>query len=511
VYWSDPDDGAGATFADNMGELGDKIVVAQLTIETGMAFSATMNAQGQKTTDDRFVDWRQYGLSWSREGVIAPDEYISGTDVIQYSTTDTVVPGTSFTSYRLTATLKVAATNIHTIFGTDAHPIILPAAYNTPISLGGQHFGGAHSSLAAHGDADYDSYLTIGETSKGAEMDGVSLAPMGAWNWNTGGVSLPDASIYWRVPANGPTTNYEDNMGGDGDKIVLAQLTVQSGFGFAASMNVQGRAADGGNLEGLDGQNDWRANAIRWILGGPELPAVPAPAPEPVPAPSPAPAPEPVPTVPEGYVIDTVVIPVVMDGIAGYTTYRLAVSLGSDAYNIYGIFGSADAGILMPAAYNFVGDSLSNGDLAGNFAVELELFPDIQYDSFLTVGATRGNFYVDESEPATYQTEILSGVGLESMQNWATQGLNISDGLLYVKEPLLGPTSTYVDNCCGNSCAVNCGVRDRIVLAQITVPNDSTFTATVNAQGCTGADYQGCTGEDWKQNGITFTNVVGGR
>eukprot|EP01043_Picozoa_sp_COSAG02_P024722 COSAG02_NODE_1361_length_13053_cov_26.443956_9_plen_491_part_00 len=150
----------------------------------------------------------------------------------------------------------------------------------------------------------------------------------------------------------------------------------------------------------------------------------------------------------------------------GYITYVLSASLHHTATNLYSIEGTQHGSMEIPAAFQVATPFGANfggvHDLVGGLA------PDVQYDSWLTVGITDG-----------CGTGVLSAIGI-SFEPWSeTTGLEVDDGAVYWLSPDAAPGGD-------------------VVVAQLTVPVDSSGTVKMGMQGrATG-------GGDWNVPEVTF-------
>ena len=180
-------------------------------------------------------------------------------------------------------------------------------------------------------------------------------------------------------------------------------------------------------------------------------PGQPAATPPPPVTPSPAPSPPPPPSISSwtDYVVPETSVTAV-DGVEGYTTYRLAMGLVGDAASVYTIFGQEGSPLSIPAAYQV---ATPFGSLFGGVnPVMFGAISESAYDSWLTVGVTTGS--IDE----------LSVVGLD-LEAWTeSTGIESPDGALFWMTPTDAPA--------GHS-----------VVAQLTVPTGTEWTVTMGAQG----------------------------
>jgi len=116
------------------------------------------------------------------------------------------------------------------------------------------------------------------------------------------------------------------------------------------------------------------------------------------------------------------------DGIAGYTTYQLSVSLGPGALNIYTIFGDHEHGpLVLPAAYQV--PAPFGGDIMGVNPQFFAINPVSQYDSWITVGITNGG------------AGQISSIGIPWSSWTASSGIRAENGAVFWMDPNAGPTS----------------------------------------------------------------------
>jgi hypothetical protein len=142
------------------------------------------------------------------------------------------------------------------------------------------------------------------------------------------------------------------------------------------------------------------------------------------------------------------------DGIAGYTTYRLEVTLGGQADNFYTIFGEPGLNMIIPGAYQVA--TPFGTDVAGVSPSLTAVMPAATFDSWLTVGITDG------------AAGEISSIGLP-FDTWSEQaGFSTDNGALFWMDPTAGPT---VDS-------------GPVTVAQLTVPTGGTrLDVQMGAQG----------------------------
>eukprot|EP01050_Picozoa_sp_SAG11_P002160 SAG11_NODE_105_length_16528_cov_4.337635_5_plen_1992_part_00 len=155
-----------------------------------------------------------------------------------------------------------------------------------------------------------------------------------------------------------------------------------------------------------------------------------------------------------------------VDGVSGYTTYRLSLRLDSKAQNVYTIFGDESHPMRIPAAYQVAAPF--GADIAGTQNALWSMMPTAQYDSWLTVGMVEGN-----------DGNALASVGIV-FSSWDEQhALFLDDGAVFWMDPDNGP-------------------RDTAVVGQLTIPTGTPLHATMSAQG------RSTSGPDWQEDGLVF-------
>ena len=167
------------------------------------------------------------------------------------------------------------------------------------------------------------------------------------------------------------------------------------------------------------------------------------------------------------------------NGLNGYSTYRLSLIIkNSNVKNIYAIYGDDEHSpkpMIIPPAYQSIINFNSN--IGGVLPAIVNIDPDAQYDSWLTIGLTDGN----------YNNEI-STVGIDFSSWTETSGIHTTNGAVFTIDP-----------------EINVVDGDEYVVAQITIPNGRSVELTLNAQGKTNCGNN-CNKDNrsWKQEGIIF-------
>ena len=159
-----------------------------------------------------------------------------------------------------------------------------------------------------------------------------------------------------------------------------------------------------------------------------------------------------------------------IDGVQGYTTYRLSVVLGKQLHNCYTIAGtmSGHPSRFPPARQVPAPFGTNTG---GTNPAYWPYKSETQYDSWLTVGTTNGD-------------NALGHIDIP-FQDWdESTELSFDNGAVFWMKPDAAPNSSQP-----------------IVIAQITVPTGTIFSAVVGLMQ--GRRHKG---EDWDAFDTKFTN-----
>lgn len=165
-------------------------------------------------------------------------------------------------------------------------------------------------------------------------------------------------------------------------------------------------------------------------------------------------------------------------GKAGYTRYRLSVILKEQVENVYVIYGGKGGletnqavDMIVPPAYNVNGPYSSDiGGINPFFYIYNE---ELMYDSWLTIGITDGDPH-----------NLLSTIGIDYSEWDIDHGLDISDGALFVMDPL-----------------VNVIDGNEYVIGQLTLSDESELNVELNIQG---KFKDTSLGNHWDEKGVTF-------
>jgi hypothetical protein len=172
------------------------------------------------------------------------------------------------------------------------------------------------------------------------------------------------------------------------------------------------------------------------------------------------------------------------NGLDGYSTYRLSLIIKNpNIKNIYAIYGDDEYSpkpMIIPPAYQSIINFNSN--IGGVLPAIVNIDPDAQYDSWLTIGITDGNM----------DNEVMT-VGIDFSTWTENSGIHTTDGAVFTMDP-----------------EINIVDGDEYIVAQITIPNDRSVELTLNAQGKTKCEENNNCNKDnraWKQEGIVF-NII---
>ena len=173
-----------------------------------------------------------------------------------------------------------------------------------------------------------------------------------------------------------------------------------------------------------------------------------------------------------------------MDGIDGYTTYQLSlvVQPNMNVKNIYAIYGNNEDSLTMSFPPVYQSPIYQGQNLGGVSDYMISMFPDTQFDSWFTIGLTNGD-----------PQGTLSSIGIDFTQWDETNGLDVTDGAIFV----MNPSNTDLTD-----------QGNEIVIAQITIPTYTSPTIVVNVQGKT-IDYlpHDVKGKSWTEKNILFPIV----
>jgi hypothetical protein len=118
-----------------------------------------------------------------------------------------------------------------------------------------------------------------------------------------------------------------------------------------------------------------------------------------------------------------------VDGVAGYTTYRLNVILGSAMQNCYTIAGAGGHASMFPPARQV--EPPFGSHVGGTNPAYWPYKAETEYDSWLTVGKTNGD-------------NALGHIDIP-FSGWSeTNGLTFDNGAIFWMKPDAGPSDTVV-------------------------------------------------------------------
>lgn len=162
------------------------------------------------------------------------------------------------------------------------------------------------------------------------------------------------------------------------------------------------------------------------------------------------------------------------DGIDGYTTFQVSLIIqdNKNIKNIYALFGDEDNIMILPPSYQSV-----NGENVGGVQSYLvDYYPDMEYDSWLTIGITDGDI-----------SNKISSVGID-FNHWDIQdSLSVDNGAIFSMDP-------EDDIVIGNE----------YIVGQFTVRTFSNPEIVLNVQGKT---IDSSIEKSWIENNIRFNLI----
>lgn len=445
----------------------EPVVFAQLTVPAGSTFTGVISAQGKSKAGRE--DWTETAMSFSNRARAPPPPpnpwgpppappTSLGDGIINSLDVTTMSSKAGYSTYQISATFdKTVVEDVYALFGESGSPLTIPAAFQVAAPFGVDVGPTNPQFWPIMADSQFDSFLTIGLDGLAASPGALSTIGIDFASWTEQrGINSDNGAVFFMDPTHGATSQ----------TVVLAQITVATGTRFNGAISLQGKTVGGGD--------DWVDLNKAFTERGQIADARPPP-PPPRPPPPPiqvdhcwippsysttpcqngatcittgqtysctctsgftgkncqtslAPPPPPPPPPSNSHAASHTTV-VMTDGIRGYTTYQLAVSLGPGSQNIYTIFGDQSHGpLVVPAAYQ--APAPFGADLGGVNPAFFAVTSDAQYDSWLTVGTTSGN------------SGELSSIGIP-FESWtADTGISADDGAVFWMDPTAGPRAT---------------------------------------------------------------------
>jgi hypothetical protein len=163
-----------------------------------------------------------------------------------------------------------------------------------------------------------------------------------------------------------------------------------------------------------------------------------------------------------------------VDAIEGYTTYRIFAEMYNENDYCFAITGHEFSPLTMGGSSDEVWNH-SGGTVVGSGlnTVFCEFDPQICYDSFLTIGNIDGYFFDGTEIPCITQVYVAAASGSFDMSLGTAIGPNllINDGACFTTQGCFSPPN-------GNG--YGHGPSNKILLAQITIPNDDQLEYNLN-------------------------------
>eukprot|EP01043_Picozoa_sp_COSAG02_P018157 COSAG02_NODE_841_length_16613_cov_61.635703_3_plen_577_part_00 len=192
---------------------------------------------------------------------VAGDMVVENDQSVQTSVETISTTGvTGYTTYTVTLHLQSNAMNCYSIYG-DSRPLRFPPAYQVPSPFGSNVGGVSPAFFALNPTAQYDSWLTVGETAGNVNNQVNSIGiDFSVWTDSTPLQSSADAggSVFWMDPDAATQAVKPDRT------MVIAQLTLQDARAGSQDVHFDAQGRSSG------GPADWEENCINVMVGGPQ-------------------------------------------------------------------------------------------------------------------------------------------------------------------------------------------------------------------------------------------------
>lgn len=141
------------------------------------------------------------------------------------------------------------------------------------------------------------------------------------------------------------------------------------------------------------------------------------------------------------------------DNINGFTVYELSLILTENAYNIYAIYGDQVDNMIIPPAYQVHQHIGSN--IGGINPVIINYIHESLFDSWFTIEVTDGD-----------DMGYINSIGINWMDWTQDNGLTISDGAIFLNDPVLKLSDT-----------------NEYIISHLTVDDRSSHLLRINVNG----------------------------
>ncbi|MCB0762921.1 MAG: hypothetical protein KDC12_15455, partial [Flavobacteriales bacterium] len=173
-----------------------------------------------------------------------------------------------------------------------------------------------------------------------------------------------------------------------------------------------------------------------------------------------------------------------VDGVAGYTTYRLFVDLENPGDILQSVFAVADHSLLLGSSENqiyndefgaTVGDALNTAFC--------QFVPTLCFDSFVSIGWVGDSNYLEENIDCGQGTVVISSTPTstiisDTFGTEISQNLELEDGAWF---------TTMISDCIDNGYGV--GPNNSVLIAQVTLPSDQDIVYRLNLQIAPNGDF----------------------
>ena len=147
-------------------------------------------------------------LAWL--GLAAAQPQTTGITVEQDAVQGTIEPIAmsgieGYTTYRLSLVLKSTSRNVYTIYGRGDSPLSFPPAAQVAPPFGANLCGANPAFFTAEPTAQYDSWLTVGQTN-GEDTTAINSIGLDFVGWTEAApLQTTNGAVFWMSPENAPT------------------------------------------------------------------------------------------------------------------------------------------------------------------------------------------------------------------------------------------------------------------------------------------------------------------
>lgn len=172
-----------------------------------------------------------------------------------------------------------------------------------------------------------------------------------------------------------------------------------------------------------------------------------------------------------------------VDGIPGYTTYRVFAELDSPTDFIAAVAAMDDNPLVIGGSGNEIWNDANGVTVGSELAVGFCMFvPELCFDSYVTIGwhgeeDFQGGTFACGQSVIAISSLPTSSIIQDSFENEIAGNLFLTDGAWF---------TTNLDGCNDNGKGV--GPNNKVLLAQVTIPNEDQLEYIINVQVFLGGD-----------------------